>query len=143
VARGAATADFLNNGSEDLLITVLDGSPILLRNQSARKGHWLRIKTVGKKSNRDGFGTRVEVKAGSLNQSAEVRANSSFESASDPRLHFGLGAATRVDAITVRWPSGTVDNIGSQAPDQELVIEEGNGAVIRPGQPKRPANPPR
>jgi len=140
VARGAATADFLNNGSEDLLITVLDGSPILLRNQSTRKGHWLRIKTVGKKSNRDGFGTRVEVKAGSLNQSAEVRANSSFESASDPRLHFGLGAAARVDSITVRWPSGTVDNIGSQAADQELVIEEGNGAVT--GQPKSPASHP-
>jgi len=141
VARGTATADFLNNGSEDLLITVLDGSPILLRNQSTKKGHWLRIKTVGKKSNRDGFGARVEVKTGSLKQTAEVRANSSFESASDPRLHFGLGAATRVDSITVRWPSGTVDNIGSQAADQELLIEEGKGAAVRPGPPRSPAKP--
>src|SRR6266852_2092879 len=58
VARGVATADLLNNGSEDLLITVLDGSFVLLRNQSAEKGHWLRIKTVGRKSNRDGFGAR-------------------------------------------------------------------------------------
>ena len=129
VARGTATADFLNNGSEDLLVTVLDGSPVLLRNQSANKGHWLRIKTVGKKSNRDGFGARVEVKAGNLKQSAEVRANSSFESASDPRLHFGLGTATRVDSITVRWPSGKVETIGSQNVDQELVIEEGNGVI--------------
>ena len=133
VARGTATADFLNNGSQDLLVTVLDGSPVLLRNQSARKGHWLRIKTVGKKSNRDGFGARVEVTAGGLKQSAEVRANSSFESASDPRLHFGLGAATQVDSIIVRWPSGSVDQIGKQAADQELVIEEGNGVVGRRG----------
>jgi enediyne biosynthesis protein E4 len=131
VARGTATADFLNNGSEDLLITVLDGSPVLLRNQSPGKGHWLRIRTIGKKSNRDGFGARVEVKAGGLKQSAEVRANSSFESASDPRLHFGLGGTTRVDSITVRWPSGTVDNIRGEAADQELVIEEGSGVVSR------------
>ena len=139
VARGTATADFLNNGSQDLLVTVLDGSPILLRNQSTRKGHWLRIKTIGNKSNRDGFGARVEIVAGNLKQSAEVRANSSFESASDPRLHFGLGAATRVDSIVVRWPSGKVDSIGTQAADQELLIEEGNG-LIRPTQPKKPAN---
>jgi hypothetical protein len=133
VARGAATADFLNRGSEDLLVTVLDGSPALLRNQSAQRGHWLRIKTVGKKSNRDGFGARVEVTAGSLKQSAEVRANSSFESASDPRLHFGLGSATQVDSITIRWPSGRVDTIGREAADQEIVIEEGNGVVSRHG----------
>jgi len=131
VARGTATADFLNRGSEDLLITVLDGSPVLLRNQSARKGHWLRIRTVGTKSNRDGFGARVEVKTGSLEQRAEVRANSSFESASDPRLHFGLDATTRIDSITVRWPSGRVDNLGPQAVDQELVIEEGKGVASR------------
>ncbi len=142
MARGAATADFLNNGSENLLITVLDGSPVLLRNQSTGKGHWLRIKTVGKKSNRDGFGARVEVKAGSLTQSAEVRANSSFESASDPRLHFGLGAAIRVDSITVHWPSGTVDNIRGEAADQELVIEEGGGVVSRRG-PSAPGKPSR
>ncbi len=77
VARGAATADFLNTGSQDLLITVLDGSPVLLRNQSARKGHWLRIKLIGKKSNRDGFGARVEVRAGSLKQSSK-RAQQQF-----------------------------------------------------------------
>ncbi len=129
VARGTATADFLNNGSQDLLVTVLDGSPLLLRNQSAKKGHWLRIKTVGKKSNHDGFGARIEVTAGGVKQSAEVRANSSFESASDPRLHFGLGAATQVDSIIVHWPSGTVDHVGGQGVDQELVLEEGTGVV--------------
>ena len=123
----------MNRGNEDLLVTVLDGSPLLLRNQSARKEHWLRIKTVGKKSNRDGFGARIEVTAGGMTQSAEVRANSSFESASDPRLHFGLGPATQVDSIAIRWPSGSVDHIGRQGADQELVIEEGAGVVGRRG----------
>jgi enediyne biosynthesis protein E4 len=128
VARGAASADFFNNGSEDLLVSVLDGPPLLLRNKT-HAGHWLRIKTTGTRSNRDGFGARVEVKAAGLTQTAEVRANSSFESASDPRLHFGLGSAARVDSITVHWPSGAVDRIGSLAADQEVTIEEGNGVV--------------
>src|SRR5271166_127327 len=114
VARGAATADFFNDGREDLLVSVLDGSPLLLRNRTGKRGHWLRIRTIGTRSNRDGFGARVQVKAGGLTQIAEVRANSSFESASDPRLHFGLGAAAQIDSVVVHWPSGTVDIIGPE-----------------------------
>jgi hypothetical protein len=140
VARGAATADFFNSGREDLLVSVLDGPSLLLRNQTAAPGHWLRIKTVGTRSNRDGFGARVEVKAGGLTQMAEVRANSSFESASDPRLHFGLGAATRVDSITIHWPSGSGETLGPQSVDQELVLREGSGAIGNPG-PKPPEKP--
>ena len=131
VARGAATGDFLNSGAEDLLISVLNGSPVLLRNQTEKRGHWLRIKTVGTRSNHDGFGARVEIKAGAMTQNAEVRANSSFESANDPRLHFGLGSATRVESIVVHWPSGKVDRLDGEAADQELVIEEGRGVVAR------------
>jgi hypothetical protein len=130
VGRGAATADFFNDGKLDLLVTVIDASPLLLRNQSAHSGHWLRIKTIGVRSNRDGFGARVEIRSANLTQSAEVRANSSFESASDARLHFGLGAATSVDAITIRWPSGIVDRLGRQNADQEIVVKEGKGVVI-------------
>ena len=129
VGRGAATADFFNDGKMDLLINVIDGSPLLLRNQSTHAGHWIRIKPVGVRSNRDGFGARVEVKAAGLAQNAEVRANASFESASDSRLHFGLGAATRVDSIVVRWPSGVVDQIGRQSVDQEIVVKEGKEVV--------------
>ena len=133
VARGAATADFFNDGREDLLVSVLDGPPLLLRNKTARHGHWLFIKTIGTRSNRDGFGARVEVKAGGITQTAEVRANSGFESASDPRLHFGLGAATRIDSITIHWPSGKVETLGPQSVDQELVVREGSGATGSPG----------
>jgi len=110
------------------LVTVLDGSSLLLRNESPR-GHWLRIKPIGGRRTRDGVGTRVELKAGGLTQTAEARANSSFESASDPRLHFGLGTATTVDSIIVHWPSGKVETIGSQSVDQELEIEESHRVV--------------
>ena len=129
VARGAATADLFNDGREDLIVSVLDGSPLVLRNTSLRSGHWLRIKTIGVVSNRDGFGAKVQVKAGGLTQEAEVRANSSFESASDPRLHFGLGSASQVDSIVILWPSGTVDRIGTQLADQQLTVEEGKGLI--------------
>src|SRR5215469_14123483 len=93
-----------------------DSLPVILKNQTgavpvrgAAGNHWLRIKVIGAESNRDGFGARVQIKTGDLTQTAEVRANSSFESASDPRLHFGLGRVRKVDSITVHWPSGKTD----------------------------------
>jgi len=137
VGRGAASADFFNDGKMDLLVNVIDGSPLLLRNQSAGSGHWIRIKTIGVQSNRNGFGARIEVRSGDRTQSAEVRANSSFESASDSRLHFGLGPAARVDSITIRWPSGTVDRLGAQQADQEIVVKEGHGVVFQAVSPDK------
>jgi hypothetical protein len=139
VARGLAAADFQNRGAEDLIMTVMDGSPVLLRNSTtagttgvpARSTNWLSIKTVGASSNRHGFGARVQIKADALTQTAEVGANSSFESASDPRLHFGLGTADSVDEITVHWPSGKVDKIGRESANQQLTIKEGNGVISR------------
>jgi len=127
VSRGLVTADFLNNARRDLLMTVLDGSPVLLRNTVKDSGHWLRIKIEGTRSNRDGFGARVEIKVGGQSQQAEVRANSSFESASDPRLEFGLGSATKIDSIVIRWPSGNVETLHAQAADQEIMVREGSG----------------
>jgi hypothetical protein len=131
VGRAALTADFWNRGREDLLITDLDASPVLLRNEVRSPGHWLRIKTIGTKSNRDGFGARVEMTADGSTRYAEVRAGSSFESSSDPRVHFGLGAATKVDSIVIHWPSGQVDKLGPEAVDHELVVREGSGVTER------------
>jgi hypothetical protein len=93
---------------------------------------------VGTTSNRDGFGAWVELTAGAVKQIDQVRANSSFESASDPRVHFGLGSATRVDSISIRWPSGKVDTIAAENADQELVVQEGKGIVAR-NSPAKPA----
>ena len=108
-------------------MTNLDASPVLLRNEAPSVGHWLRIKTVGTKSNRDGYNAKVEITADGSTRYAEVRAGSSFESSSDPRVHFGLGTATRVDSVVIRWPSGQVDKVGPEVADQELVIQEGRG----------------
>jgi enediyne biosynthesis protein E4 len=131
VGRAALSADFWNRGRQDLLMTNLEGAPVLLKNEVPAVGHWFRVKTVGTKSNRDGFGARVEITAEGSTRYAEVRAGSSFESSSDPRVHFGLGAATRVDAIVVRWPSGQVDRMGPEAADEEIVVREGSGIVQR------------
>ncbi len=131
VSRGLAVGDFENNGSPGVLISHLDDSPSLLRNESGNRKHWIRIKAVGAKSNRDGFGARVEVTVAGATQIDEVRANSSYLSASDPRLLFGLGNSSRVDRILIHWPSGTVDEIKDEAADQELVVEEGRGIIAR------------
>jgi enediyne biosynthesis protein E4 len=131
VGRAALAADFWNRGRQDLLITSLNDSPALLRNEVTSVGHWLQIKTIGTKSNRDGFGAKVEITVGGSTRYDEVRAGSSFESSSDPRVHFGLGAATRVDAIVIRWPSGQVDKLGPEAADEEVVVREGSGVIER------------
>jgi len=122
-------------------MTVLDGTPVLLRPPTNPTHHWLRIKTKGTKSNHDGYGARVELTAGGTTYVDEVRSGSSFVSASDPRLHFGLDNATRVDGIVVRWPSGTIDRVRHEDADQELVIEEGKGVTERrPDNSKKVAN---
>ncbi len=129
VSRGLAVADFDNDGALDVLLTNLGGGPALLRNVTKPRGHWLRLKLIGTKSNRDALGARVEILAGGLRQGDEVRSNSSYLSASDSRLHFGLGAATRADQIVVRWPSGAVEKLGAVPADREVVIREGEGIL--------------
>jgi enediyne biosynthesis protein E4 len=136
VSRGLAVADFNKDGAVGALITNLDSGPTLLRNVSKPRGHWVRLKLIGVHSNRDAYGARVEIVAGGLKQVDEVRANSSFLSASDSRLHFGLGSATRVDQVAVRWPSGLAEKFASVPVDRETVIREGLGEAI-PIQPKR------
>jgi len=130
VSRGLAVADFNKDGAVGALISNLDGTPTLLRNALKPRGHWLQLKLIGVRSNRDAYGARVEIVAGGMKQMDEVRANSSFLSASDSRLHFGLGAATRADQVMVRWPSGLVERLTSVPVDREMVIREGAGEAI-------------
>ncbi len=131
IGRAALTADFWNRGRQDLLMTNLDGAPVLFRNEVASPGHWIQIKTIGARSNRDGYGARVEIMAAGSTQSAEVRAGSSFESSSDPRLHFGLGTAATVDSIVIHWPSGKVEKLGQEPADQRITLSEGQGVTER------------
>jgi enediyne biosynthesis protein E4 len=131
VARGLAVADLWNDGRIAILMTVLDGGPVLLRNTATRANHSLRIKLVGTRSNRDGFGARLEVRSGGKTRYFEARSNSSYLAASDPRLHIGSGHAPRIDSLIVRWPSGVVDEIGPEISETELTVSEGRGVSAR------------
>ena len=105
-ARGVAFADADDDGDVDVLITDMDARPRLLENRSARAGHWIGVRLVGERSNRDGLGARVEIVAGARTWTREVRTSHGLYSSHDPRLHVGLGPIERVDEIRVRWPSG-------------------------------------
>jgi enediyne biosynthesis protein E4 len=104
-ARAASFADFDNDGDLDILVSVMDGKPLLLENVGGNKSNWLRVQLTGTKANRMAVGARVKVTVGPLTQYETVRAGSSYLSSSDPRLHFGLGGATHAD-VEVSWPGG-------------------------------------
>jgi len=123
-ARGAAFGDFDNDGSMDVVVSTNDGAPVLLRNNE-RKNHWILIHTVGTVSNRDGIGARIHITGESgFEQYGYVSTASSYLSASDKRVHFGLGNDHRIRQIEIRWPSGIVQTLKSVAADQVLTVKE-------------------
>jgi hypothetical protein len=126
-SRGTAFGDYDNDGDLDILVINLDDRPTLLRNEGNNGNHWLTLKLVGTKSNRDAIGARVTVTAGNRVQIAEVRSGGSYLSHNDSRVHFGLGEATRVKRLEVRWPSGGVETWEDLQGDQVLVLREGHG----------------
>lgn len=127
VSRGAAFGDYDEDGDLDVLVNELDGAPTLLRNDGgAQTGHWLKLKLIGTKSNRNAVGARVSLKAAGLTQVDEVRAGDSYLSHSDWRLHFGLGAATSVDEVTIQWPSGATEKVTKLAADRVVTLREGS-----------------
>jgi enediyne biosynthesis protein E4 len=129
-SRGCAYGDFDNDGDVDILIMNMNEPPSLLRNDVSGSGHWLKVLLVGVKSNRSAIGARVTVRYGGRAQAQDVTAQSSFYSVNDRRLHFGLGAATIAD-LTVRWPTGAVEQISRVDADQLVVIREGAGILRR------------
>jgi len=125
-SRGCAFGDFDNDGDVDVLIMNMNEPPSLLRNDVTGAGRWLKVRLEGVKSNRSAIGARVTAAYGGRMQCQEVLAQSSFYSASDRRLHFGLGAATSAD-LTVRWPNGGVERVAGVKANQLVVIREGAG----------------
>jgi hypothetical protein len=129
VSRGAAFGDYDEDGAVDVIVNELDGAPTLLHNESqkgagAKAGHWISLKLSGTKSNRNAVGARVELKAGGLTQVDEVHAGDSYLSHSDWRLHFGVGQATTIDEIVIRWPTGSIEKLNKVQADQVLRIIE-------------------
>jgi hypothetical protein len=124
VHRGAAFGDIDNDGRIDVVVTALDGALELWRNVSQSPNHWLLVKTVGTKSSRDGLGAKLKIVTDAGAQYSHVTTSVGYGSASDGRVHFGLGAATRVRELTVSWPSGRVQTLKDVAADQVLSVRE-------------------
>jgi hypothetical protein len=132
VSRGAAIADFDNDGDLDILVSNNGQVPQLLRNDGGNTNHWLEIFLIGTKSNRDGVGARVKLSAGDLVLYDQRKGGMSYQSAQDPRLHFGLGQHSTVDSVEILWPSGSVTKLANLKSDQIIAIKEGVGIVERP-----------
>jgi enediyne biosynthesis protein E4 len=128
-ARGLALGDFDNDGAVDVLISVNDAAPLLLRNNVGSQNHWLGIKLVGTKSNRDAVGVRVTYQAGDLRRRRAKVGGGSFLSAHDPRLVLGIGKQTRIDWVEVRWPgpSNLTERFTDLPIDRYISIVEGQG----------------
>ena len=125
-SRGAAFADFDNDGDLDVAVNNLDARPSLFRNEgAANAGHWLNLALEGGPSNRSAIGTRVILQTGSWSQLQEVQGGSSYQATNDFRLHFGLGELTEVKQLVVRWRSGAVQTFEGVASDLHFRLEEG------------------
>ncbi len=134
-ARGAAFGDLFNDGHIDVVINNIDSAPTLLRNVVRNRNHWLGLKLVGgPESPRDAIGAKVLVTIGTVTQRQDVFSGGSYGSSSDPRLHFGLGPATQIDRIEIKWPSGATERITVPAVDAIYTVTEGKGitAKIKP-----------
>jgi len=129
-ARGAAFGDLFNDGRIDVVLNNLDSTPTLLRNLSKNTNHWIAFKLIGLgKSPRDAIGAKVFVTTGQVRQRGDVFSGASYGSSSDQRVHFGLGAATKVDKLEIHWPSGLREQISVPAVDRLLEITEGRGVT--------------
>jgi enediyne biosynthesis protein E4 len=127
-SHGVAAADFDNDGMVELLVNNSHDSPSLLKNYG-KHGNWVLVKLIGTKSNRDAIGAQVRAWAGGHQQLQEVRSGGGYISQSDFRLHFGLGSATKLDALEIRWPSGLVENLKDVPANQILTVKESAGIV--------------
>src|SRR5437016_3169667 len=134
VGRGAAYADINNDGKLDLLLSTNGGPVYLFRNEAqgaATANRSLRIKLIGTKSNRDGIGAVVKLTAGGDTQTEMLRSGSSYLSASELALTFGLGQRDKADSIEIRWPSGQFDRLSAVTAGATLTLTEGKGITSR------------
>ena len=126
-ARGAAYCDYDNDGDLDMAISNIDDRPQLFRNDGGNRKHWLEMRLIGTRSNRDAIGALVKIRAGNLVQWDRVRTGGSYISGNDLRLHFGLADNDVADRIEILWPSGALEKFEKVGSNQILTIDEGKG----------------
>ena len=128
-ARGLALGDFNNDGAVDVLVSMNDAPPLLLKNEVGTKNHWLGVNLVGTKANRDAVGTVVTYQAGDMKRSRMKVGGGSYLSYHDPRMVLGMGPRTKVDWIEIKWPlpSGRVERFRDLPIDRYITIVEGQG----------------
>jgi hypothetical protein len=145
-ARGCAFGDFDNDGNLDIVVNTVNDFPQLLRCDSRTANNWIKIKTIGTKSNRSGIGARIKCvthlpSEKSLHpQIDEVRSGGGYFSQNDLRVHFGIGKAESIELLEIRWPSGLVETLKDIKPNQVLFVKEGEG-IVRTQQFDPPKNP--
>jgi hypothetical protein len=131
-SRGVAVGDLWNDGKLSVVISNMSAKPSLLVNDVRSGNHWIAFKVEGTSSNRDGIGAQVKVKAGKRTLIDEVRSGSSYISQNDKRIHFGLGQATKVEGIEVRWPTGLTERFEVKQVDAIVPLKEGSGTPVQP-----------
>ena len=131
VGRGLATADFDNDGSIDIATNNRGDYPSLLRNDGGNANHWLTVQLIGTKSNRDGTGSALKLTSEGFVISEQAKGGMGYMSASDPRIHFGLGKRKTISSLEITWPSGQVDHLINVPIDQIIAVKEGTGIVPR------------
>ncbi len=136
VWRGLAIGDLDNDGRLDAVATANDGPIRILHNQTSTTNHWLALTLTGHKTNRDAIGAVIKLVTAAGSQYATVSTASSYLSASDKRVHFGLGSETTVQTIEIRWPSGVRQTLTNVRADQFLKIDEPVSVSPQPAQAK-------
>ena len=141
VSRGLAVGDLFNSGNVDVVVEDLAGEPMILKNNGIPGKHWVSFELQGTKSNRLAIGARVKIVAGGMTQTEEIHSGGSYLSQNDLRVHFGLNAATKIETVEIRWPSGKIEQLKNLEADKFYSILEGQGVVpaekIRPSVPAK------
>ena len=130
--RGAAYADFDNDGDVDILVNNVHDTPELYRLDQQEPRSWSALRLVGVQSNRSAIGARVVLSAGGVAQVSEVRGGGSYYSQNDLRMHFGLGSAKAIDRVEVRWPNGNIEVWTGVEPNRIVTLTEGTGRPLPP-----------
>ena len=131
VSRAIALGDYDNDGDIDIIVTNWNGTVDFLRNDRGNKHNWIKVKTVGTKSNRFGVGAKIKVTVHGITQMEDVQTSGGYTSTHDYRIHFGIGTAKMVDSMEINWPSGLVQTVKDIKANQLVIVTEGKDVVTR------------